>query len=158
MIPTRVLVTGAALCAAGVCLAVPAAAHGRPATRPTRVTVHAEKGAVAPKKQDPLVVHLATGHKGVEGEAANLTVMERSLTGSGTPRAWNDVTAGATITDGGAGKYVITGVKPNDPRATHGHKDQFQIRFAGDGSYCHSRSSVITVVVKPADQPDPAGG
>lgn len=145
----RVLVATTALLAAGACLAAPALAAGRPAAAPTRLTLHAAKGSVAPKKQDPLVVHLDSGRTGLEGEAAALTLMERSVRTSGVKTTWIDVTASATITDAGSGKYVVTGVKPNDPHAARGHKDQFQIRFAGDATHRHSRSSVITVVVRP---------
>ena len=69
---------------------------------------------------------------------------------SGHGTDWTNVTDDGTVTDNGDGSYAITGITPNDPHPKAGHKDQFQVRFAGDSGHRASRSSVITVVVKPA--------
>jgi hypothetical protein len=129
---------------------VSAADAARPAIRPTHLTIHAAKSHPAPKRHDPFTVQLASGHQAVAGEGANLSLWERTANSSGHGTQWSDVTATATVTDNGDGSYAITGITPNDPHAKAGHKDQFQVRFAGDGTYRASRSSVITVVVKPA--------
>lgn len=142
----------AGLSAAVVAGAVVASAAdaARPATHPTHLTLHAGKSSPAPKKHDPFAVHLDAKHHGVAGEAANLSLWERTLKASGHGTDWTNVTSDGTVTDNGDGSYAITGITPNDPHPKAGHKDQFQVRFAGDGTYRHSRSSVITVVVKPA--------
>jgi hypothetical protein len=146
LLPLTALATAGAL-AVGCPLA---AAHAKPATRPTHLTVHAGKGHVAPKRHDPFTVNLDRGKTGVSGEAANLSLWERTAKPSGHGTSWADVTSDGTVTDNGDGSYTVSGITPNDPRAKAGHKDQFQVRFAGDSTYRRSRSSVITIVVKPA--------
>ncbi|HET6875993.1 MAG TPA: hypothetical protein VFH38_00535 [Jatrophihabitans sp.] len=150
MRPIHAVALSAAVLVGAGCVATPALASGRPATQPTRLTLHAAKDSVAPKRHDPLIVHLDSRHQGIEGETANLSLWERSVIPGSHKTQWTDVTTDGTVTDDGAGKYVISGVTPNDPHARHGHKDQFQVRFAGDTGYRHSRSSVITIVVRPA--------
>jgi hypothetical protein len=146
------LVPVLALAAVGsVCIAAPAlAAPGRPATVPTHLTIHAGKSHPAPKRHDPFTVHLDSKHTGLAGQAANVSLWERTLKSSGSTTSWTNVTADGTVTDNGDGGYAITGITPNDPKPKAGHKDQFQVRFAGDSGHRASRSSVITVVVKPA--------
>jgi hypothetical protein len=140
----------AAMCAA-MCAAVPAmAVAAKPASAPTHLTIHAAKSHPAPKRHDPFVVHLNSRHDGLAGQASNLSLWERNLKSSGATTKWSNVTADGTVSDNGSGEYVVTGITPNDPHPKAGHKDQFQVRFAGDDTHRASRSSVITVVVKPA--------
>jgi hypothetical protein len=146
LLPITALATAGAL-AVGCPIA---AAHGKPATRPTHLTVHAAKGHVAPKRHDPFTMHLDNRHHGVAGEAANMSLWERTRTSSRHTSDWNNVTSDGTVTDNGDGSYTITGITPNDPQPKAGHKDQFEVRFAGDTGYRASRSSVITVVIKPS--------
>jgi hypothetical protein len=150
MRPSR-LVPIVALLAAGAITAAPAVAFAaRPAAKPTHLTIHAGKDHPAPKSHDPFTVHLNSRHQGISGETANLSLWERTAKSSGHGTEWADVTADGTVTDNGDGSYTVSGITPNDPHAKTGHKDQFQVRFAGDSTYQHSHSSVITVVVRPA--------
>lgn len=137
--------------AAVASLFVVGTADAQPATtHPTQLTVHADKSHPAPKRHDPFAVHLGSRHHGLAGETANLSLWERTVQPSGHRTQWTNVTTDGTVTDNGDGSYAITGVTPNDPTPKSGHKDQFQVRFATDGTYRAAHSSVITVVVKPA--------
>jgi hypothetical protein len=146
LIALTTLASAAAFCLTGAAVAGAAG----PATHPTHLTIHAAKSHPAPKRHDPFTVHLGSGKQPVAGEGANLSLWERTLKSTGHGTDWTNVTADGTITDNGDGSYAITGITPNDPAPKNGHKDQFQVRFAGDSTYRASRSSVITVVIKPA--------
>jgi hypothetical protein len=149
LIALTALAGAGAISVAGAAIAGSANA-AKPSTHRTHLTIHAAKSHPAPKRHDPFTVHLASGKQGVAGEGANLSLWERTLKPSGHGTDWTDVTSAGTVTDNGDGSYAITGITPNDPAPKSGHKDQFQVRFAGDSTYHASRSSVITIVVKPA--------
>lgn len=133
---TAAVLTGAALLAAA---ASPAFASGKPAVRPTSITIHAMKSTAPPKHKDSFVATLKSGKKRLANE--QLCLADRTKTSSGWSK-WSTCTNFASLTDA-KGQATVTGVVPGNKKGT---KTQYEVEFAGvSGSYKPSHSRVITV-------------
>jgi hypothetical protein len=109
----------------------------------TSLNARATKDAVKPGHKDRVVLTLRSGKKGIAGEESNFLVrMRRDVSTSSKWGAWMPVTATPGTKDG---RYRIEVTMPASTKK--GHKEQYEVKFAGDAThdYAKSRSHVFTV-------------
>ena len=109
----------------------------------TSLNARATKDAVKPGHKDRVVLTLRSGKTGIAGEESNFLVrMRRDVSTSSKWGAWTPVTATPGTKDG---RYRIEVTMPTSTRK--GHKEQYEVKFAGDTThdYAKSRSHVFTV-------------
>lgn len=136
--PTRI--TTAVLAAASLGLVglavVPAnAATAKPVKAPTSLTLKAHHSTVAPKHKDTLTGTLKSGRTRIAG--ATVTLEKRS---AGSHKSWTVVTTKTTDANG----HVTLTVTPGSHK---GHKEQYELKYAGDATHKASHSSIITITV-----------
>jgi hypothetical protein len=129
--PLAVALTAVAITAA----ASPAIAATK--AKPTSLNARASHSTVAPKHKTTVFVTLRSGNQPVAGEAANLTVRNRTSSSA----RWTVTKPAAT--EPTAGHYTV--VVTVSGALKKGQKEQFVVAFTGDKTYAASHSQVFTI-------------
>jgi 5-hydroxyisourate hydrolase-like protein (transthyretin family) len=132
---TRALTLALGVAAATTLVAAPALAAA-PAVKPTALTLKAAHATVAPKHKVSLTATLKSQGKPVAGASVSLESRSQGSTKFGNPVPVDGVTDAA-------GRITV----PVVPGNKKGHKQQYEVTFAGDAQHKASHSRVITITV-----------
>jgi 5-hydroxyisourate hydrolase-like protein (transthyretin family) len=134
-ISTRILTVAVGASVAAASAAVPAVA-ATPAAKPTTLALKAAHATVAPKHKVSLTATLKSHGKPVVGASVSLESRSAGSRKFGNPVAIDGVTD--------ANGRIVVPVVPGNKK---GHKQQYEVTFAGDAQHKASHSSVITITV-----------